>query len=309
LRYPVSRQVVSGDPCGSHTWLHRRVPLTSAFANCLTTAAPQFVSRNASIPTAAPVTHRNDLGLRGSRAEDDIGREKMQSNVGRHIRRSHRWPPLCTAQRAGSGIGANLARMEIKLIFNELADQIPDIAKLAEPQRLRSAGSTASRSPAGLLPRLTYPLFRRAHPRLVRFGARQRRRGHRADTRRRRHGHRRPRRALLHRRRRPRARRDPPNRLSVLPQHRRAARCGRRSRCKRLSRPVGRFGHIDLTTVELDQLTEVIARNHGVSGPSTTGHTSSVASRMLGPTPADRKLFLCRGGICRPSDYRTISWP
>ena len=35
-------------------------------------------------------------------------------------------------------IGANLARMEIKLIFNEIANQIPDIAKLAEPQRLRS---------------------------------------------------------------------------------------------------------------------------------------------------------------------------
>ncbi len=36
-------------------------------------------------------------------------------------------------------IGANLARMEIKLIFNELADQIPpDIARVAEPQRLRS---------------------------------------------------------------------------------------------------------------------------------------------------------------------------
>ncbi|MET4429145.1 MULTISPECIES: cytochrome P450 [unclassified Mycolicibacterium] len=35
-------------------------------------------------------------------------------------------------------IGANLARMEIKLIFDEIADQIPDIAKLAEPQRLRS---------------------------------------------------------------------------------------------------------------------------------------------------------------------------
>ncbi|KUI32927.1 steroid C27-monooxygenase [Mycobacterium sp. IS-1742] len=35
-------------------------------------------------------------------------------------------------------IGANLARMEIKLIFSELADQIPDIAKLGEPQRLRS---------------------------------------------------------------------------------------------------------------------------------------------------------------------------
>jgi cholest-4-en-3-one 26-monooxygenase len=35
-------------------------------------------------------------------------------------------------------IGANLARMEIKLIFDELAEQIPDISKLAEPQRLRS---------------------------------------------------------------------------------------------------------------------------------------------------------------------------
>lgn len=35
-------------------------------------------------------------------------------------------------------IGANLARMEIKLIFNEIADQIPDISKLNEPQRLRS---------------------------------------------------------------------------------------------------------------------------------------------------------------------------
>lgn len=35
-------------------------------------------------------------------------------------------------------IGANLARMEIKLIFNELADQVPDIAKLGDPQRLRS---------------------------------------------------------------------------------------------------------------------------------------------------------------------------
>jgi cholest-4-en-3-one 26-monooxygenase len=28
--------------------------------------------------------------------------------------------------------------MEIRLIFNEIADQLPDIAKLAEPQRLRS---------------------------------------------------------------------------------------------------------------------------------------------------------------------------
>lgn len=35
-------------------------------------------------------------------------------------------------------IGANLARMEIKLMFHEIANQIPDITKLAEPQRLRS---------------------------------------------------------------------------------------------------------------------------------------------------------------------------
>jgi cholest-4-en-3-one 26-monooxygenase len=35
-------------------------------------------------------------------------------------------------------IGANLARMEIKLMFNEIADQIPNIAKVSEPQRLRS---------------------------------------------------------------------------------------------------------------------------------------------------------------------------
>ncbi len=50
--------------------------------------------------------------------------------------------PTRTSAFGGNGahfcIGANLARMEIKLIFNEIADQIPDISKLAEPQRLRS---------------------------------------------------------------------------------------------------------------------------------------------------------------------------
>lgn len=35
-------------------------------------------------------------------------------------------------------IGANLARLEIKLIFDQIAEQIPDITKVAEPQRLRS---------------------------------------------------------------------------------------------------------------------------------------------------------------------------
>jgi cholest-4-en-3-one 26-monooxygenase len=36
-------------------------------------------------------------------------------------------------------IGANLARQEVRLIFNALADLAPDIAKLAEPRRLRHA--------------------------------------------------------------------------------------------------------------------------------------------------------------------------
>jgi cholest-4-en-3-one 26-monooxygenase len=35
-------------------------------------------------------------------------------------------------------IGANLARQEVKLMFDALADHAPDISKLAEPRRLRS---------------------------------------------------------------------------------------------------------------------------------------------------------------------------
>jgi cholest-4-en-3-one 26-monooxygenase len=34
-------------------------------------------------------------------------------------------------------IGANLARLEVELIFNAIADHIPDISKVAEPRRLR----------------------------------------------------------------------------------------------------------------------------------------------------------------------------
>lgn len=34
-------------------------------------------------------------------------------------------------------VGANLARQEVRLIFNALADHCPDISKLAEPRRLR----------------------------------------------------------------------------------------------------------------------------------------------------------------------------
>jgi len=34
-------------------------------------------------------------------------------------------------------IGANLARLEVEIMFNVIADRIPDISKLAEPRRLR----------------------------------------------------------------------------------------------------------------------------------------------------------------------------
>ncbi|MBV8349827.1 MAG: hypothetical protein JOZ49_20590 [Mycolicibacterium sp.] len=51
------------------------------------------------------------------------------------------WPAHRRGDRlttAGS-VGANLARTEIGLIFDEIADIMPNIAKLSEPQRLRSA--------------------------------------------------------------------------------------------------------------------------------------------------------------------------
>jgi cholest-4-en-3-one 26-monooxygenase len=35
-------------------------------------------------------------------------------------------------------LGANLARLEIDLIFNAIADVLPDISKVGDPRRLRS---------------------------------------------------------------------------------------------------------------------------------------------------------------------------
>ena len=43
-------------------------------------------------------------------------------------------------------LGANLARQEIRLIFDALADHAPDITKLAEPRRLGHGWITESRS-------------------------------------------------------------------------------------------------------------------------------------------------------------------
>ena len=41
-------------------------------------------------------------------------------------------------------IGANLARMTIDLMFNAIADHMPDLTPMGEPERLRSPSSTAS---------------------------------------------------------------------------------------------------------------------------------------------------------------------
>ena len=129
--------------------------------------------------------------------------------------------------------------MEIKLIFNEIADQIPDIAKLSEPQRLRSGWLNGVKelqvSYRGLDVRSaacapTAGPDRRPRP--------TRRRSPESSTRRARPSTRG--RRLFHRRRRPHARRHPADRVPVLPQHRRAARRGGRARRQRVPGPVGR---------------------------------------------------------------------
>ena len=53
--------------------------------------------------------------------------------------RRHGKPVLQTGKQNVGLSGVETAgRYAIKLIFDELADQVPDIAKLAEPKRLRS---------------------------------------------------------------------------------------------------------------------------------------------------------------------------
>ncbi len=47
-------------------------------------------------------------------------------------------------------LGANLARMEIELIFNAIADFLPDITEAGDTAACAPAGSTASRVPGGL---------------------------------------------------------------------------------------------------------------------------------------------------------------
>lgn len=116
---------------GSRVWLHLCAPLTWAVANCLTTAAPQFVSRAASIPTAIPLRHRNDLGLYGSRAGDDIGGEKMQSNVRLHI-------------VVGSHRVAHLAAASISA-FRVVSHRLVSRLSHEPPQFLRREGTVTAR--------------------------------------------------------------------------------------------------------------------------------------------------------------------
>ena len=49
-------------------------------------------------------------------------------------------------------VGANLAKVEIDLMFNAIADHLPDITQLGEPRASAPAGSTPSRTSRSATP-------------------------------------------------------------------------------------------------------------------------------------------------------------
>ena len=66
--------------------------------------------------------------------DDEVFEEPMQFDINRS--------PNPHLGFGGSGahfcLGANLARLEIELIFNAIADHMPNIRKIGQPRRLRS---------------------------------------------------------------------------------------------------------------------------------------------------------------------------
>ena len=95
--------------------------------------------------------HR-DPGRRARRPADQGGRAGRACSTGRptSTRKSSTSPDGSTSRRSpnphlgfgGLGthycLGASLAKLEIELIFNAIADAMPDIAKAGDPRRLRS---------------------------------------------------------------------------------------------------------------------------------------------------------------------------
>ena len=76
---------------GSHVRLHLQVPLTWAYANCLTTVAAQIVSRNAAFPISALSGTPCDQAVLSTVATHDIWNENMSlavrlyNNVGSQV--------------------------------------------------------------------------------------------------------------------------------------------------------------------------------------------------------------------------------
>ena len=112
-------------------------PAQQAVADVVTSVLDRDNSWNALVAggvTALPVPERvggDGVGLPEiATALTEIGRHGL---IG---------PALATLGFGGTGahycIGANLARMTINLIFNAVADHMPDLSSISEPERLRS---------------------------------------------------------------------------------------------------------------------------------------------------------------------------